>query len=78
MEIWAAKRLNFDPCERNTQTNEIQPVKIRPVPCERNLNRAIFSWPWNKKARTKKQKQNTDGNFIGLSNGHKRTWLLVG
>ena len=37
------QRLYFDPCERNTQTNEIQPVKIRPVPCERSLNRAIFS-----------------------------------
>ena len=42
MEIRAAKRLYFDPCEPNTQTNEIQPVKIRPVPCERSLNRAIF------------------------------------
>ena len=33
------------------------------------LDRAIFVWPWNENARTK-QKQQT--------NGHKRTWLLVG
>ena len=59
-----------------------QPGENRPVPCERgprSKNRAIFVWPWNENARTK-QKQQTKGqsDLIGLSQGYKRAWLLVG